>query len=1027
VRTVAPVLAPDHDLHVEAGTGVSRAAAENGAEAGARAAREALASVRRHAPSVVFAFASVRYDLEAVLAGVRSVFRDAPIVGASTAGEIRGGEHRESVAVGVLASPFLRVRVGVGREVSRGWRRALDAALDAPQLAPWFDGTPTAWAELAAHGRSAFAFVVSPGNTRHAASSSFDVLEAMKRRTLGRLSIFGGSAADDWRMERNFVLVDDRAEPDALLVALFETELQWGMGLEHGLVASGASATVTSTDGHEVVTLDGRPAIEVYAELLGTTRETLSGQHLTLATRRVLGSADSVGTYIPNVASYATPRGGVLLTRTAPPGTVLTPLAPTPQTTSTAGPDAIRKARLRGGITRPAFALASYCALRPKLLGDASRVELGRMQDALGAAPLFGFASFGEQAPADDGGAQHTNAVIAALVIGSELSPAARVAREYQTLRAETNALRVRSEREMERIVANRTAELRAAEAAARRHERAARTLGAAIEAQVRASEERQLVEDVCRIVVEVGGYRLCWVGMAEGDAERSVRPVARWGVDDGYVDGVGATWADVERGRGPVGTAIRTGRVALARRISDDPAFEVWRREAERRGFEAMVALPLVTDAGVLGALAIYAGDVDALQDEEEVRLLEKLAEDLSFGIGALRGRAERRSMLTKLVEADRLAAVGTLAAGVAHEINNPLAYLLGGLEYVEQQLGGAAGPCASLDEIRVVLGEMRTGGERIREIVKDLKTFSRDGEGTRVAIDVRHVADASINMAASELKQHSACVQREYGPVRAVLASEARLGQVVVNLLVNAAHAFEEAQGSRPREIAVRTRMDGLDRVVLEIADTGRGIPPENLTRIFEPFFTTKPVGVGTGLGLWISRNLVLSLGGDLEVESATGVGSVFRVVLPAARAEPVRPEPQVNVPPGPRARVLLVDDDEFVARAVQRALEPEHDVVVETDGRRALDRIAAGEPFGAILCDLMMPGMTGMELHAKLVERHPPYAERLVFITGGAFTPEARAYVERAGNRCLEKPFVNEALRATVRAVVGAARGA
>jgi signal transduction histidine kinase len=872
------------ELNLEVGTGVASAAPDRGADAGARAAREALGAIRRHATSVVFVFASARYDLDDVVAGVRGVTGSAPLVGASTAGEVCGREHHGSVVVGVLASPYLRVRLGVGRGVSRGWARALEEALAVPDLAPFFDGTPSAWAELSAGGRSAFGLLVSPGNTRHAVSSSFEILEALKRRSLGRLPFFGGAAADDWRMERNHVLVGDRAEPDALLVAVFETELRWGMGLEHGFVASGASATVTRAEGHEVVTLDGRPAIDVYAELLGVGREALAGQHLTLATRTVLGSADAFGTYLPNVASWATDRGGVLLTRTAPAGTVLTRLAASDATAASAGPDALRKARLRGGITQPAVALTAYCALRPKLLGDASRAELPRMQEALAGAPLLGFASFGEQAPADDGVAQHTNGVIAALVLGAELSPAAQISREHRALEAEAEALRRRNERELERLVAERTAELRAAEAAAKRHERAARTLGACIEAQVRASDEQQLVDDVCRIVVEVGGYRLCWVGMADDDPGRSVRPVARSGHDDGYVDHVALTWADAERGRGPVGTAIRTANVTLATRIREDSAFAAWRDEAVRRGLEAMIALPLVTDAGVLGALAIYAGDVDALQDDQEVRLLEKLAQDLAFGIAAIRGRAERQRIMAKLVEADRLAAVGTLAAGVAHEINNPLAYLLGGLDYVEQELAVAAGPgAAALGEVREVLGEMRTGGERIREIVRDLKTFSRDDDGARAPIDVRRVADASINMAGSEMKQHGATVERDYGAVRAVLASEARLGQVIVNLLVNAAHAFEGCAG-RPREITVRTRMAGADRVALEIRDTGRGIPPENVQRIFEPFFTTKPVGVGTGLGLWISRNLVASLGGTIEVESTVDLGSVFRVVLPA-----------------------------------------------------------------------------------------------------------------------------------------------
>ncbi|HEY6005127.1 MAG TPA: FIST N-terminal domain-containing protein [Anaeromyxobacter sp.] len=246
------------DLNIEVGAAVGRGTASY--EAGAQAARDALAGIRRHGPAAVLVFASVRHDLEALLRGVRSATGDAPLVGATTAGEICGGHHRESAVVGVLASPFLSVRVGVGEGVSRDWRAALEQALSTPGLAPFFDGTPHAWADLASRGRSAFAILVSPGNTRGAVSHSFDLLEALKRRSLGCLPIFGGSAADDWRMERNFALADGRAVPDAVLVALCETDLQFGIGLEHGLRASSARATVTEASGHEVIQLDGRPA-----------------------------------------------------------------------------------------------------------------------------------------------------------------------------------------------------------------------------------------------------------------------------------------------------------------------------------------------------------------------------------------------------------------------------------------------------------------------------------------------------------------------------------------------------------------------------------------------------------------------------------------------------------------------------------------------------------------------------------------------------------------------------------------------
>jgi signal transduction histidine kinase/CheY-like chemotaxis protein len=589
---------------------------------------------------------------------------------------------------------------------------------------------------------------------------------------------------------------------------------------------------------------------------------------------------------------------------------------------------------------------------------------------------------------------------------------------------------------ELERLVVERTADLRTAnaslalevehrrraEATARRYERALRTLGACNEALVRATDEVRLLEDVCRIVVEVGGYRLAWVGYAEKDEHRTVRPAAVWGHDDGYVASANVVWSDTERGRGPIGTSIRSGQPAVARRISTEPAFAVWRARAEERGFASMIALPIVAERETLGALAIYAGDVDALEDERELKLLAELAADLAFGIGVLRGRGERARMQARLVEADRLAAVGTLAAGVAHEINNPLAYLLGGLEFVERELAALSPSlCGRLDEVMLVLGEMRAGGRRIRHIVRDLKTFSRADEELRTVVDLRALAESSIQMASHEIR-HRARLVRDLGPAPAVVANEARLGQVLLNLLVNAAHAIQEGAPDA-NEIRVTTRTDGAGRAVVEVADTGAGIPPEHLKRIFEPFYTTKPQGVGTGLGLWISRNLVAAAGGEIEVDSAVERGTTFRVVLPPASSVTDPSSAEVSAPrPAPRGRVLVVDDDPLVANAIRRALVREHEVDVETSARAALARLTRGERYGAIICDLMMPEMTGMELHAQVSRLSPADGARIVFVTGGAFTPESRQYLESVRNPRLEKPFDAKALLALVRELVG-----
>jgi len=200
------------------------------------------------------------------------------------------------------------------------------------------------------------------------------------------------------------------------------------------------------------------------------------------------------------------------------------------------------------------------------------------------------------------------------------------------------------------------------------------------------------------------------------------------------------------------------------------------------------------------------------------------------------------------------------------------------------------------------------------------------------------------------------------------------------------------------------------------VEVRDTGAGIPPEIMGRLFDPFFTTKPVGVGTGLGLAICHGIVTSLGGELSIESEVGRGSTFRVVLPpttTSDAAAVRPEAPVATQTR-RARILAVDDDAFIGGAVCESLAQEHDVASVTTGFEALQKIVAGERFDLILCDIMMPVMTGMDLHEELERFDPAQAGRMAFLTGGVFTPRARAFLAQTPAPRLEKPFDPQGLR-------------
>ena len=387
---------------------------------------------------------------------------------------------------------------------------------------------------------------------------------------------------------------------------------------------------------------------------------------------------------------------------------------------------------------------------------------------------------------------------------------------------------------------------------------------------------------------------------------------------------------------------------------------------------------------------------------------------------VGVTRDLTDQKRAQAQLLVSDRLASVGMLAAGVAHEINNPLASVIANLDLAARDLAeaqrqspGASGLSEAGDELR----DAREAADRVRQIVRDLRIFSRGGEEHRGAVDLRRILDSSLRMAWNEIKHRSRLV-KDYGEAPPVESTESRLGQVFLNLVVNAAQSIEEGH-AEAHEIRVTTRTDADGRAVVEISDTGSGMPPEVLRQLFTPFFTTKPVGQGTGLGLSICQRIVGGLGGEISVESKVGVGTTFRVVLPAARPDSgEQPRIALAVPDARRrGRVLVIDDEEMIGRTVRRNLSRDHDVVALTSAREALERLATGERFDVILCDLMMPEMTGMELHDELKRKNPELAQQMIFLSGGAFTPKARAFLDRVPNLRVEKPFDLQQIRALV----------
>jgi len=414
-------------------------------------------------------------------------------------------------------------------------------------------------------------------------------------------------------------------------------------------------------------------------------------------------------------------------------------------------------------------------------------------------------------------------------------------------------------------------------------------------------------------------------------------------------------------------------------------------------------------------GEVAMAHQDGSRVYNEMHLSFVRAAGSRGTFLVSTHRDITSQKRLQAQLASAERIAAVGTLAAGVGHEINNPLAYLLLNLEGAMRSL--KKGP-EHVPEARARLEYVREGAERIRVIARDLKVFSRQEGEEREMLDVNEVVVPALRMAAHSVRARARLVE-DFGSPPPVSGCEARLGQVLLNLLVNALQSIPEGNPEQ-HEVRVRTGSDALGRALVEVSDTGCGMAPHVLERIFEPFFTTKPSGEGTGLGLAICQQIIQSHGGELQVRSEQGKGSVFTLVLPAAEPSAKARMPEVTslVPVSPpRRRILVIDDEPRLAQSMRMLIEPSHDVVVTTRGAEAMAWVSAGQRFDLVLCDLQMPGATGMDVYSHLRAHAPELLERLVFISGGAYTQATRDFVRSVRNRILEKPVRPEELLATI----------
>lgn len=442
-------------------------------------------------------------------------------------------------------------------------------------------------------------------------------------------------------------------------------------------------------------------------------------------------------------------------------------------------------------------------------------------------------------------------------------------------------------------------------------------------------------------------------------------------------------------------------------------------------------------TDAAVLEAIALGADDAAVMPAVDEPAVLAFL--------DRVRLRAKQRREAERITQdvahAEKLTALGTLVAGVGHELNNPLSAITLNLEIlsdlvmknlkatvqIKELAQGSEDPAllealAKLapDHARVgrIFEDVSAATDLVAELVRDLRVFSRSSNLERTTVvDPSNVIEQAIRLVRREIISHG-IIERDYDAhVPKIVAPRNRLTQVLTNLLVNAAHAIAERPGVAHR-VRVSVRADD-QFVAISVSDTGPGVPEDAIERIFDPFYTTKREGYGTGLGLSISRAALRQLGGDLMVTSVYGEGATFICLIPLATAESLHAASSwatysIEIPEEVTSmNVLLVDDDERVLRAGARVLQGRHRVLTARDGQEAIELLSSGSNADVVVLELDLPEVDGIELFEWLEAHQPELAKRIVIATAAQDRERFGEFLRQRSLTVLNKPFRADAL--------------
>ena len=547
------------------------------------------------------------------------------------------------------------------------------------------------------------------------------------------------------------------------------------------------------------------------------------------------------------------------------------------------------------------------------------------------------------------------------------------------------------------------------------------------------AEEALELMQEICRILVTEGGWRLAWVGMAEEGPAKRVRPVAQAGIEEGYLEAIKVTWDESPTGRGPAGTAIRTGQPVVCQNLLTDPHFAPWREMAIQRGYAAAVALPLRNETGVFGVFTLYAAEPDAVAPTE-VELLRRLADNLAYALRVLQMKAAGEQAVRKhdaleaqLHQAQKMEAIGRLAGGVAHDFNNMLAVIAGHTDLALEQTAPDSALYADLLEIQ-------NAAQRSADLTRQLLAFARKQTIAPKVLDLNATIAGMLKMLKRLIGEGIDLLWKPADDPTLVKMDPAQIDQILANLVVNARDAIAgigkiiiETGQATFDETYCENRADCNPGayVLLAVSDTGCGMDQAVLAKLFDPFFTTKPPGHGTGLGLATVYGIVKQNHGVIYVYSEPGEGTTFKIYLPRHTAElaNVSVTSQRLIASTGTETVLLVEDEEALLKLSARMLDQMGYTVLAASGPNQALQLAEGyaDPIHLLLTDVIMPEMSGRDLWQRLSALRPDM--KCLFMSGYTANLIAHHGVLDKDVHFLQKPFSREELATKLRKALSA----